>query len=127
MPQAMILVGIAVLAYGMHIGEGGIYFIVFIPVIYGTGPLPVIGGLLIMFGFFLFMTQRFTAISKVQPLASTPAPGGENDSAPDVKRKLGGMVLIGPIPIIFGSDARITLMVSIIGLVILLLAFLFLF
>lgn len=125
-PLLIIMVGIALLAYGVASGGGGIYFILFIPVIYGSGPIPVAGGLLLILGFFLLITS---GLERYIPEAQSRSQG--NDAAlPHARRsnkRVGGLILIGPIPIIFGTDTKMAFLVAVVGLAILLLALFFFF
>ncbi len=81
--------------------------------------LIVAGILLIMLGFFLI---TFGMMRSAQE-------NGERDSEHEAggkKVKGGGVILIGPIPIVFGTDKKYALILMILAIVLMLLAIIFL-
>ncbi len=108
--------GLVLMGYSVASGEGSASVVLFIPVFHGSGLLAFLGVLSIMAAVFLvfvgFMIQ-----------AGGPE-GYEDRQAPQTTRpkaqktvKGGGVVLIGPIPIIFGSDAKTTAILIILAVV----------
>jgi len=107
------ILGIAFFVVGFLTGEaeGGI-FIVF-PFIVGSGFFPLLGFIFIFIAIFSFMF-RFTTSKEpdenqikneeLQPKKKTSVKGG-------------GVVLIGPIPIVFGSNWKIVIVLMIIALI----------
>ncbi len=77
-------------------------------------PLVVLGIILIMLGMFLVV---FKAITRS---ARESANGEEN-----VKIRTGGVIMIGPIPVVFGSDKRSAMIAIVLIIVLMLLAILF--
>ena len=118
----MIVAGISVLCYGIMSGQGGISFILFIPVLHASGPVAAVGGLLLMLGFFMLFTTGFV----LRPTTQT-APLHSELGYKSVEAKSSGILLIGPIPIIFGNDKRMVLVLSIIAVILMALALLFLY
>lgn len=107
MAAALVLIAASVL-----LGEARVALLLFIPVIYGGGVLLALGILLFLAGFLLLFFIPFY----------------EQDTR--VEKSYGGVVFIGPIPIVFGSDTDITRNMLYLGLVlaiILLLVYLFWF
>jgi len=106
--------GIALLGYGAATGQARVILI--FPVFEGV--VPVVGGLLIMLAMFLwFLSAARTGVSwptdsgEAVP-TSPPAP-----VAPAPAAKAGGVVFLGPFPIVFGSDPRIAKAMLILGII----------
>ncbi len=118
--------GFSLLVGSVVLGEGTVSLIVIIPVFYGTGLLAALGVLSIIAGFFLLtigLTQARFGAANAADIASHRTETGRyhrpKATVPQEKRtKSGGFILIGPIPIIFGSDTSITKRLVIIGLVV---------
>ncbi|UCE39231.1 MAG: DUF131 domain-containing protein [Thermoplasmata archaeon] len=129
-----LICGIAAIGYSVVSGEGSAGVIVFIPVFYGSGLFSFLGVLCIMaaifFGFFGFAQSAVGSEDlngEHEPRTSQPY--SQNQRAqPRVQKtvKGGGVVLIGPIPVVFGSDAK-TAMILIILAIILIVAVAILF
>ncbi len=98
--------GLVLMALSVITGEARVALVLFIPVIYG-GVLLFISVLLLMSSFLLWIF--LPSADKVREVK------GES--------KYGGVVFIGPIPIILGSDKNVTRTMLYIGLVIALLLF----
>jgi len=118
---ALIVLGIVVLGVGALNGEGEFIILLFIPVYRGTGAYALGGGLLIFLGIVVGIIYLFKTYVP-QPYqgapAGPPASGGTEGVAPAGSPKHGGVVFLGPIPIVWGSDARTTLYTIIIGIVV---------
>jgi len=116
-------IGIAMLVVAALQGNLDFAILVVFPVIVGQGILPALGGLMLFVGLvllFLSFLIGFEGWSGVPPDASDTMDGGE-------RGRWGGVILIGPIPIVFGSDRRMALLTAIVAMVILIiLAILFL-
>ncbi len=102
---AILGIGLAVLALAVGRGEASLYLVVIVPVIAGTGPLAFLGILLVFVGFFLtflLWSTRTGPGSEEQIVGAGPAEG------PPPARRWGGIAFLGPIPLVFGSDPRMT-------------------
>lgn len=116
---AILVAGLATLAIAFTRGEADLYLILVIPVIVGTGPLALLGILLVFVGFFLtFLFWNAGAIPPV-PLSGaipnvspTDAPGHRTPS-----RRWGGVVFLGPIPLVFGSCPQMGRVMLLLGVV----------
>src|SRR5207244_12898185 len=102
------------MAFAVSRGEANVYLVLVIPVIVGTGPLALLGVFLVIAGFlltFLLWPSRLVAepgdrgVSPVSPEGAPPA------------RRWGGGLFLGPIPVIFVCDRRLTRMRRRLGLV----------
>lgn len=86
------------------------------------GLLFAAGVILILLGFFVVMlsTMYEIACRKEQDT------GREENTGREKKVRGGGVILIGPIPIVFGTDKRYALILMVLAIIIMLLAILFL-
>lgn len=100
--------GIALLAYAAALGDVQVGLFVIIPYVLGSGPLPFFGMLLLMLAatLWFFSHARIAAA----PEAGSRAPEREDEpprAEGTTRARSGGVVLIGPIPLVWGSDRRI--------------------
>jgi len=118
---ALLIAGVALIAAAVATGQGQVYLLLFIPVYVGTGALGMLGILVVFIGFFL---ASLGSAWRGLPVPVAPAP--EPTSPPDVAvppaatappAKYGGVVMLGPIPIVFGSDAQVAKWMMILGLI----------
>lgn len=124
---ACVVAGAAILLYAIVAGQMSFALaFFFIPVVYGSS---LAGGMaigLIVLGFFLWMADLFAR-------ASDHEAGGGPDDGPGggriagSEKEFGGVVLLGPIPIIFGSSSRAALYALVIGALVLVLLLMALF
>lgn len=122
----LIITGVLLLAYSVVYGEGKVMILLIIPVFYGSDIFAFIGVLSIMGGIFLlFMSYAENIPGRMEQ------EGGERKAqkpaaAPKRNLRAGGVVLIGPIPIILGSDMKMAVIAMILAIV-LIVAAIFLF
>ncbi len=102
--MVLVLLGAALVILAVLLGQMNVGFVLFvIPVVYGSSILGLLGAGLIVLGVFVFFWAG---------VSSAPRGEGEVENAggqPTAKREIGGVVLIGPIPIVFGSSNRAAL------------------
>ncbi len=89
----LILSGALLLAWAIAEGQAELSLFLFIPVVHGTGAIMALSVLLIFVG--LAVPFLSLSMGTVRELEGTPQEGGRKD--------WGGVILLGPIPIIFGS------------------------
>jgi len=97
---------IAMIVIGIIKGYLGFGFFIF-PVVYGSGLYAALAAIALIFSILIIFLSMF-----------------ENTS--NTKVDFGGVVLIGPVPIIFGNS-KVTIILSIIGTIILIILVLFLY
>jgi len=101
---ACIFGGAAALGYAVATGSGSVGFFLIVPYVSGTGPLSALGGLLLFAGIVLtFWGMAGKAVEDAGVVYEEYEPEEQ-------KPRVGGVVLIGPVPIIFGSDKRMALL-----------------
>jgi uncharacterized protein (TIGR00304 family) len=114
--------GFVLLFIGIHLGQvkGGI--LVIFPFLIGTGLFATLGMVLIIAALFLYIMhiffrfQNFTDENIVQ----------HEKSIQQKSTKIGGIIFIGPIPIIFGSHWKLTVSLLLIAVLIIIVSYLYL-
>lgn len=102
----LFLAGVSLLLMAIARGEASLSLVVIFPVITATGLLGGIGILLMIVAFVLgFFLLPLRSSEPLPPPALGVLPTG---SPPSSGKRWGGVVFLGPIPIVFGSSPRIT-------------------
>ena len=111
---ASFLAGVLTMAFAVARGEANVYLVLVIPVVVGTGPLAFLGVFLVFAGFLLtFLLWPFRP--DAEPGGRVVLPASPEGAPP--ARRWGGVLFLGPIPVIFGSDPRMTRTMLLIGVV----------
>ena len=130
---SLILIGFAVVFMGTILSAGnadfgGLIMIGPIPIAFGSSPemtvIAMVIGLLLMLVFFLVASGIIFSHREYTGQEEEGIPYGNTG---EKKIKGGGVILIGPVPIVFGSDKRFALIVMILTIVILLLWIVFIY
>lgn len=110
---AVLIAGLVTLALAVARGEASLYLIVVIPAVVGTGPLAFLGILFVFAGFFLtfFLWSVGALLPAPEPVEAPAFTPPEATRA----RRWGGVVFLGPIPLVFGSDPQMTRMMLVLG------------
>lgn len=107
------------LAYAAYLGEMTFTLVVIIPVVQSSSVWALSGMALIFAAIFLFF------FSMAAPMRETPAQSNASEPQATVPqqpaKKFGGVVFVGPIPIIFGSDKKVAKWMLVVALVIVIL------
>ena len=109
----IVLTGLAALALAVARGEASVYLIFIVPAVVGTGPLAFLGILLVFLGFFLTFFL-WTAAAPPPAIEPTEIPAITPQGSQKTRR-WGGVVFLGPIPLVFGSDPQMTRWMLILG------------
>lgn len=113
--------GFVFFSIGAITGEVEVGFFLIVPFLIGSGIISTLGVILIFISILLFIFGF--AIGKEDYFNE------QFERTPKIKDKKtvrsGGVVLIGPIPILFGSNWKITLTMMILAVIIILITFLF--
>lgn len=124
---AAILIGTVFFAQKANIG--GLIMIGPIPIAFGTSPeltiIAMILGILLMILFFVIgRRNETTEDTGVSAHDLTNGQGTEGHGTEKLGKKVngGGVIFIGPIPIIFGSDKRFAIIAILLAIVLMLLA-----
>jgi len=115
-----LLAGLVALAVAVARNEASVALVFVVPVVIGSGPLAFLGVLLIFVGFFLTFLSWSAG-----PLPPMPGPAEAPSGAPPEptrSRRWGGVLFLGPIPLVFGplvfgSDPQVTRMMLVLGVI----------
>lgn len=117
----MFLVGAGLFIWALLSGDFDLYlFLGFVPVLTADTVRATAAILLLFFGFFVLVVSMYSLEEESGTSISEDPPRGSDAGG----IKTGGVVLIGPIPIVWGSDNRTAILVLVIALIILSLALL---
>jgi uncharacterized membrane protein len=117
------MVGIAALVVAFFQGQATLALFIIFPVVTATGGWAVLGILLMIVGFLLFfLTWPVGGVSApISAQGPGPAPSAGAISPPELtpsmQRHWGGVVFIGPVPLVFGSDQKVTQWMLVLGIV----------
>jgi uncharacterized protein (TIGR00304 family) len=118
-------VGIILLGISATSGEGNAGVFLIFPVFYGSGIYAFLGVLCIMGAMmlgFMGLAQKMLPQEDDKPASRDP-----NAPPPEKSVKGGGVVLIGPIPIVFGSSPKMAVILMIMALAIMVVAMIFIY
>lgn len=110
---AVLVAGLATLALAVSRGEASVYLLLVIPAVVGTGPLAFLGILLVFVGLFL-TSFLWSGKMRVPSGPDTAEPTGTSPAIPR-PRRWGGVIFLGPLPLVFGSDPQMTRTMLILG------------
>lgn len=94
-PVLLLAVGIGCLAWASATGSAAAGVFVIFPFVVGTGPVALLGALMIVAGL-LTLPFAFAARAVPAPTVGPPNAGSDRNGS-------GGVVLVGPVPIFFGA------------------------
>jgi uncharacterized protein (TIGR00304 family) len=109
-------IGLMILAYSVLQGEANAGIVIIFPVFYGSGLFAFLGVLCIMGAMILGFVGYAEQAEKRQ--GHEPGSDGKGQGKSHGPVKGGGVVLIGPIPIIFGSDPKTAVVLVVFALII---------
>jgi len=111
----MFVSGMACVAAAVAGGEADVRLYLIFPVFSGSSWLFILGTLLIVLSFFV----GFAMIAIGGTEADRPQPGSVEPHSPATTQKkttYGGVVLVGPIPIVFASSKNMAIFMLIVGI-----------
>lgn len=136
----LFVAGLVLLVAGLFTGDAEFYLVLIFPVVKSSGPLPIAGLLLMVSAFFIWFASLYSMAGSPGQADERDASGqGEAPGAPGKgkgpgtegpgrvgarpRTKVGGVVFVGPIPVVFSNDSvlgkKIAVLASAIGIVIL--------
>jgi uncharacterized protein (TIGR00304 family) len=121
----MIFAGAALSVFGVATGEMQVALILFVPVVFASSILGIMAIGSIIVGVFVAIADYSLNAGGEEPQNGLSYERKLSD--PVKNREFGGVVLIGPIPIVFGSSKRVTICALTITIVVLMLIVLVLF
>lgn len=117
LPVVTFIAGIAVIALAVATGEARVELVLIFPVFSGSSGLFLLGVVLILLSFIAGFA--LLALAQAELLkASDGSVESQDIGKTKEETKYGGVVLIGPVPIAFGSERRIALAMLVAGIVV---------
>ncbi len=114
----LFVVGAVVLAVGVLRGEATLSLFLIFPVVTASGAWGFLGILLMIAGVFLFFLAWSRVPEPVDETVPTAPRGPPSPSAaapPEPRRRWGGVVFLGPIPVVFGSNQKVAKWMLLVG------------
>jgi uncharacterized protein (TIGR00304 family) len=112
----MFVAGMALIATAVATGEADMSLVIVFPVFSGSSLLFLLATLLVISSFivgFVLMAMDHERTEERVEAASE----GMSSGAPRSRAEYGGVVLLGPIPIAFGSNKRVALIMLVVGVI----------
>jgi uncharacterized protein (TIGR00304 family) len=116
----LFIAGIICFALGVINGEAEVGFFLIFPFIVGSGILSFLGVMFLFFGVLLFIGGFYQLNKDDYPYREDSI----SHESSKTKVRGGGVVLIGPIPIVFGTSWKMTVIVLILAILVLLCVYL---
>ena len=115
---ALLIVGLVTTVWSVYSGLTRFYLVVIVPVFSSDNVFGMLPLLAIFAGIVLMALSP--AFDESEPDLAQPGESSNTVGGNDTSRmKVGGVVLIGPIPILFGSDKKMTLIATALAITIL--------
>jgi uncharacterized protein (TIGR00304 family) len=116
-PVGLFVIGLALVVAAVLAGEAEVDLVVVIPVVSGSGPMMLGGVAMIALGFLTgFAALALSSGSWQYDDEVAPSRPGRSMEGP--RTRYGGLVMIGPVPIAFGSDRKLAKAMMVIGITI---------
>ncbi len=114
----LLVAGVAALAVGFLQGQASLNLFVIFPVITATGGWSALGILLLIAGFFALFLAWPSMPPVTPPTASEPVAASTpvEPTPAAATRRWGGVMFLGPVPVVFGSDAKIARWMLVVGI-----------
>ncbi|MFQ6107289.1 MAG: DUF131 domain-containing protein [Thermoplasmata archaeon] len=109
----LVLIGIGLLAVSVTQGGGTVSLFLIFPVYVGSDIWGFLGILCLIVSFFL----GFFGYASRLPAESPPSPGQAAPPAREPERKFGGVIMLGPVPVIIGSDMKMSIIAIVLAIV----------
>ena len=111
--------GVIVLAIAFLRGEASLALVVVFPVITATGALAALGISLIVAGCAISFLAWPLRLEAPSDLGTLPAASPSREASPGSQpsRRWGGVLFLGPVPIVFGSSPQVTRVMLVLALV----------
>ncbi len=128
LPIVLFAAGVALIVAAIAAGLAELSLFFVFPVVTGTTPVFFVGVLLIVLGFFLGFILMMMGRLEIdyhmehevhEGRVTYPVPPPGQEPKPEVKTQYGGVILVGPIPIAFGSNRNIAIFMLTAGVVLL--------
>jgi uncharacterized protein (TIGR00304 family) len=118
-PVSMFVAGLALIISAVATGEAEVSLFLIFPVFSGSSALFLLGTVLIVLSFIVGFLMLAMGQLELQAAGTWPQTSRGQSAEPEPgKKRYGGVVLIGPVPIAFGSSRSIALFMLVLGIVV---------
>jgi uncharacterized protein (TIGR00304 family) len=117
LPVVLFAAGICAIVASVASGESEASLVLIFPIVSGSGPLLLLGIVLIFTSFLAGFAMMVIAAGRVGALDFGDVPTDMQGKAPEKRTRYGGVVLIGPVPVAFGSDMKMARIMLVIGVI----------
>lgn len=114
LPVLIFVAGVACIAAAVANGEAEVSLLLVFPVISGSSGLFFLGTILMVLSFFVGFAMLAMGHAELGRLQGDSSQAAESPGA-QKETRYGGVVLIGPVPIAFGSDRSIAVIMLVVG------------
>lgn len=114
-PVALFAAGVGLIGAAVATGEAEVSLFLIFPVFSGSSGIFLLGTLLIVFSFIVGLALLAMGQAEIARYAMGP-PRPEKGTESAGQTKYGGVVLIGPVPIAFGSDRNLAVFMLVLGI-----------
>lgn len=105
----LFVAGLVSLAWGFLSGQATLGLVVIFPVVTATGPWSILGIGLLIVGAFVFFLTWSAPVEGAPPATVAPSSSPPSSEQPAVGTgRWGGVAFLGPFPVVFGSDPKVT-------------------
>jgi uncharacterized protein (TIGR00304 family) len=115
-PIAMFVAGMALVATAVATGEADVSLVIVFPVFSGSSLVFVLATVLIVSSFVVGFALVAIGLERSEESVGTKS-GEVDGNVPGRRIHYGGVVLLGPIPIAFGSTKRVALIMLVVSVV----------
>ena len=116
-PILLFAAGVTLIGTAVAAGEAEVSLLLVFPVFSGSSGMFVLGTVLILLSFvvgFALLAMGQVEAARLDGRGLSSLDRGEDDSR---STRYGGVVLVGPVPIAFGSDQKMALAMLVLGIV----------
>jgi uncharacterized protein (TIGR00304 family) len=113
---SLVAVGAALLAAAAARGEATVFLVFVVPVFQSSSPLALLGVAALFAGFLLGFWSLSLATLAGEGRPPEPPSPAPREPALRPRKRFGGVILLGPIPLVFASDRRLAAWMLVLGL-----------
>ncbi|OGS42145.1 MAG: hypothetical protein A3K67_01110 [Euryarchaeota archaeon RBG_16_62_10] len=114
-PIALFVAGVSLIVVAVATGEAEVSLFLIFPVFSGSSGIFLLGTLLIVFSFIVGLSLMMMGQAGLARGALEPLPTAKEIEA-GAGTRYGGVVLVGPVPIAFGSDKNLAVFMLVLGI-----------
>ena len=107
---ALFVLGVALLAVAIATGQATVYLVLVFPMVQATGGI-AFAAIAAVFGAFLLLFASFAlappGLTAAESPSTSPPPTESPAETPRRQTRAGGVIFLGPLPIVFGSDRQV--------------------